>query len=187
MQYKSPPPDELLESIILQCKQNLQKKNIFIDIFMNHFLNCDTITSAQNTNTNTSQKEIQNYFSGLFDYSKDILDTIQTYENYTTNFKKYSMDPNILNILEGKSIIGDERIEPDNLYEIDNINEPPILQTQKAYNIKIGIVNIEEQSQSVELGDLFENSIYNYINSFTGQDDQLKFQKFEIVNYITSI
>ena len=185
MQNNSTKNDELLESIILQCKQNLQKKNIFIDIFMNHFLNCDTISYAQNTNT--SQKDIQNYFSGLFDYSIHILDTIQTYENYTTNFKKYSMDPIILKILEGKSIIGDERIEPENLDVIENIDEPPILQTQKAYNIKIGIDNVEEQSQSLEVGDPFETSIYNYINSFTGQDDKLKFQKFEIVNYITSI
>ena len=36
-------PQPNLDSIVSQCKDNIENKNKFIDIFMNHFLNCDKI------------------------------------------------------------------------------------------------------------------------------------------------
>ena len=131
-------PQPNLDSIVSQCKDNIENKNKFIDIFMNHFLNCDKILPRTKSNTNNT--DIKNYFLELFHYSIDVLKTFPKYEEYTINYKKYIAQPDILKILEGLSVT--ETVQKEGLESSDNIEsieKLPKLNTQKAYNEKIGI------------------------------------------------
>ena len=187
----APPLEPLndieLKNIMLQCKNNIKNKNTFIDLFMNHFLNCDTI--VENTqNTITNQGTLQTYFKELFLYSSQIVNQIPNYEKFTTNFETYINDPISIGLLDGFTI--NNSVPTTNLQKINTITQNPIFKTQQDYNHKIEL-NIKPDTTTHSVSnnmDPFESSIYNYINKYVVKPrDILKLKKFDIVNSIINL
>jgi hypothetical protein len=180
--------DSKLEEIFSQCQNNVYNKNKCIDIFMNNFLNCEKIEKT--TQTNTTTETLNAYFTELFSYSKNVLNKIQQYEDYTQRFVTYTKHPDILYILEGLTK-NNINIESTGL----NIKIGPVVKKQntltklKEYNDKIGIkIYSEPSEQPVMNRSPFETLIYSYIDQFIGKDKEyLKLKKFDIVNHIANI
>ena len=175
--------DPELNTLILNCKDNLYNKNNFINIFMNQFLNRTPIQKI--TERNRNDEDPTPYFTELFKYSKNVIDNNTKYEEYTKEFNKYIKQPVILSILDG--IPNNTTIPHDNLIKIDLIPQLDILKTQPEYNKNIGILS-QPSTQQFSSIDPFKNSIYNYIDTLSSKDAAyLKLKKFDIVNNIVNI
>lgn len=181
-----PINNDELNQLMSQCKNNIKNKNMFIDIFMNHFLNCNKI--VKHTQPSSSQETLDEYFTELFNYSNETLEKIKKYEKFTSKFQEYINDPEIFKVLEGFTI--SNVVTRPELNEIEVIPRPLIFNTQPEYNSQINIKNVEqpEPLSIKDINDPFEESIYNYIDKYIGAPSNvLNLKKFDIVNSIINL
>jgi hypothetical protein len=157
---------------------------------MNHFLNCTTIKeeAAQPTK---DKKDLDIYFSELFSYSKLVIRQNTKYQEYTIKFNTFTQNSQIRNLLKNnREIILDDIFTPLKTDIIKPINPTNGLFKQIEYSRDISVIDKDLTSTQIQPQpnyNPFEKLIYEYIGQFKNKDQNLKLNKFDILNHIVNI